>query len=77
MNYIRHSKLDKGQTLAYRLQHSKPIVHAFFIWVYEQQQRPELLPSNPLANDLAYVSEYFTYLIFFIYINFYVQNGVL
>jgi transposase len=25
--------------------------------VYEQRQRPELLPSNPLAKALAYVSE--------------------
>jgi hypothetical protein len=55
--YIRDKKLDKGQTLAYRQQHSEPIVHAFFIWVYEQRQRPELLPSNPLTKALAYVSE--------------------
>jgi transposase len=55
--HIRDSKLDKGQTLAYRQQHSEPIVHAFFIWVYEQRQRPELLPSNPLTKALAYVFE--------------------
>jgi transposase len=48
--YIRDNKLDKGQTLAYRQQHSEPIVHTFFIWVYEQRQRPELLPSNPLTK---------------------------
>jgi transposase len=53
--YIRDNKLDKGQILTYRQQHSEPIGHAFFIWVYEQRQRPELLPSNPLAKALAYV----------------------
>tara|TARA_R110000744_G_scaffold314864_1_gene421880 strand:- start:97 stop:1659 length:1563 start_codon:yes stop_codon:yes gene_type:complete len=55
--HIRDHKLDKGQSLAYRQQHSEPIVHAFFSWVYEQRQRPELLPSNPLAKALAYVFE--------------------
>jgi transposase len=53
--YIRGNKLDKGQTLIYRQQHSELIDHAFFIWVYEQRQRPELLHSNPLAKALAYV----------------------
>jgi transposase len=53
--HIRDNTLDKGEALAYRQQHSEPIVHAFFNWVYEQRQRPELLPSNPLTKALAYV----------------------
>jgi transposase len=55
--HIRDNALDKEQTLAYRKQHNELVVHAFFSWVYEQRQRLELLPSNPLAKALAYVFE--------------------
>lgn len=42
---------------AWRIQHSVPIVDAFFAWVRHQRHRPELLPSNPLTKALAYVHE--------------------
>lgn len=43
--------------LAYRQKHSEPIVQRFFGWVYEQRQRIDLLPSNPLSKALNYVTE--------------------
>jgi transposase len=55
--HIRDKKLDDNDTLHYRQQHSEPMVLAFFKWVYEQRQRIDLLPSNPLAKALAYVHE--------------------
>jgi transposase len=55
--HIRTHALDGEHALAYRQQHSEPIVTRFFTWVYEQRQRPELLPSNPLSKALAYVHE--------------------
>ena len=43
--------------LAYRQKYSEPIVQRFFNWVYEQRQRVDLLPSNPLSKALNYVTE--------------------
>ena len=43
--------------LAYRQKHCEPVVNDFFTWVYEQRQRVDLLPSNPLSKALQYVSE--------------------
>ena len=43
--------------LAYRQKHCEPVVNQFFSWVYDQSQRVDLLPSNPLSKALLYVSE--------------------
>jgi len=51
---IRDKQLTPDKALAYRAEQAQPIVEAFFAWVYEQRQRADLLPSNPLAKALAY-----------------------
>lgn len=51
---IRDKKLAPDKALATRAEQAKPIVEAFFAWVYHQRQRADLLPSNPLAKALAY-----------------------
>lgn len=49
----RHAQLtrDQGltgtQTLAYRSEHSQPVVQAFWAWCDRQCQRADLLPSTP------------------------------
>lgn len=43
--------------LAYRQKHSEPIVTEFFTWIYEQRQRTDLTPTNPLTKALNYVNE--------------------
>lgn len=54
---IRAREFEDGEVAAWRQTYSAPIVNAFFDWVAEQRQRPELLPSNPLTKALAYVAE--------------------
>ncbi len=54
---IKQHELSGDDVLAWRQTHSKPRVDAFFEWVYEQRQRPDLLPSNPFAKALAYMAE--------------------
>ena len=54
---IRDRELEPDKALAYRAEHARPLVDAFFAWVWEQRQRTELLPSNPLAKALAYAHE--------------------
>jgi transposase len=54
---IKEQRLDAEQIKQYREKHSEPKVSAFFNWVYEQRQRIDLLPSNPLSKALNYVSE--------------------
>lgn len=52
------AKFTTGEDiLAYRKKHSEPLVQRFFHWVYEQRQRIDLLPSNPLSKALNYVTE--------------------
>lgn len=55
--HIREHTLTDEQALIYRQKHSEPIVTNFFKWVFEQRQRIDLLPSNPLSKALAYVHE--------------------
>lgn len=55
--YIREHALNADDTLQYRLKHSEPIINALFNWIYEQRQRPELLPKDPLNKALAYAYE--------------------
>ncbi len=55
--YIRKNIREKSEIIAYRQKHSEPLVAAFFSWVYEQRQRSDLLPTNPLSRALHYVGE--------------------
>ncbi|WP_395338412.1 IS66 family transposase [Ningiella sp. W23] len=55
--HIRKQALNAEDTVQYRLKHSEPIITALFKWIYEQRQRPELLPKDPLTKALAYAYE--------------------
>ena len=55
--HIKDKITDPADALAYRQKHSEPIVTGFFAWIYEQRQRTDLTPTNPLAKALKYVSE--------------------
>lgn len=52
--YLREEALSGQEKLVYRIEHSLPVVEAFFGWCYEQRQRMDLLKSNPLSKALAY-----------------------
>lgn len=52
--HIRKHALNAEDTVQYRLKHSEPVINALFHWLYEQRQRPELLPKDPLSKALAY-----------------------
>ena len=51
---INEKQLQGEKKLHYRLEHAKPVVDAFFSWVYEERLKPDLLPSNPLTAALRY-----------------------
>jgi transposase len=51
---IRDRQLEGDQKLAYRTQHSEPLVRAFWGWCDNQCHRPDLLPSSLLAKALKY-----------------------
>lgn len=51
---IRERELTGERKLAYRTEHSEPIVRAFWAWCDRQCHRPDLLPSNPLAKAVKY-----------------------
>ena len=51
---IRDRKLKGEKKLAYRTQHSEPVVHSFWRWCDDQCHRSDLLPSSPLAKALKY-----------------------
>ena len=53
--YIKNQQLTGQKKLEYRCQNSLPVVDRFFGWCYEQQQRIDLVKSNPLSKALAYV----------------------
>ena len=55
--HIRKQALNAEDTVQYRLNHSEPIVTALFSWIYQQRQRIELLPKDPLSKALAYAHE--------------------
>ena len=48
---------DAPAVLDYRRAHALPAVDAFFAWVDAQCHRLNLVPSNPLAEALAYARE--------------------
>lgn len=51
---IKEHALQGDKKLSYRLAYAKPLVDAFFKWVYEQRLNPELTPSNPIMKALRY-----------------------
>lgn len=51
---IKKQGLDPPQTLAFRAEHAKPALDAFFAWCDRQCQRMELVPSDPLSKALKY-----------------------
>jgi transposase len=55
--HIRKQALAGGDKRAYRVEHARPAVEAFFKWCDEQCQRLDLLPNNPLAKALTYAMQ--------------------
>jgi transposase len=51
---IRERQLSGKEKLAYRTEHSEPVVRAFWGWCDDQCHRPDLLPSSPLSKALKY-----------------------
>jgi len=51
----REKQLNPKNKLKLRSEKSKPIADQFFAWCHEQQQRTDLVNSNPLARALNYV----------------------
>ena len=51
---IRERALEGAEKLAYRTEHSEPIMKAFWRWCDAQCHRVDLLPSNPLAKAIQY-----------------------
>jgi hypothetical protein len=51
---IVEAELEGADKLAYRVEHSKPVVEAFFDWCEDTLADQALLPSNPLTKALAY-----------------------
>ncbi|KKM65330.1 hypothetical protein LCGC14_1492380 [marine sediment metagenome] len=52
---IRTQHLTDEKKRQYRLEHSKPVVSAFFQWCRDQMESGGLLPSDPLTKALNYV----------------------
>ena len=51
---IREKRISGADKLAYRTQHSEPIVRAFWVWCDQQCHRLDLLPKDPLSKALKY-----------------------
>lgn len=51
---IRERNFGDEEKLAYRTEHSEPVVNRFWHWCDDQCHRPDLLPSNPLAKAIGY-----------------------
>lgn|SRR5512147_310068 len=54
---IRERTLEGEEKLAYRTEHSEPLVSTFWRWCEAQCLRGDLLPSNPLSKALHYARE--------------------
>lgn len=54
---IRERGLEGKQALHYRQTYSLPVVNAFFVWLHEQRQRFDLLPSDPFMVALKYAQD--------------------
>lgn len=51
---IKEQVLQDADITAYRQKHAKPIVDAFFVWVWEQRQRIDLTKTDLLSKALVY-----------------------
>jgi transposase len=54
---IRERRLEGEAKLAYRTEHTEPLVSTFWRWCEAQCLRGDLLPSNPLSKALQYARE--------------------
>jgi len=54
---IREQGLEGEAKRLYRIEHSKPLVDAFFKWVDEQQKSGLFLPKNPFSKALQYANK--------------------
>ena len=54
---IREKSLAGEEKLAYRTQHSEPIVRSFWQWCQTQCYRTDLLPKDPLSKALKYAMD--------------------
>jgi len=52
---IQEQQLTDNKKHKHRLEHSKPLVDAFYGWCDEQCQRHDLTPTHPLTKALNYV----------------------
>jgi transposase len=55
---IRDQALAGDAKLTCRAERAKPLVDAFFAWVYAQRQRIDLVDSSPLAKALKYADNH-------------------
>jgi transposase len=53
--YIKKKQLQGDKKQTWRLDHSKPLVDAFFAWCDQQLTDTTLLPDNPLIKAVGYV----------------------
>src|SRR5690606_32743687 len=51
---IKEQSLQEKQITAYRQAHAKPVVDAFFAWVWEKRQRIDLTKTDLLSTALVY-----------------------
>ena len=54
---IKKQGLSGDEKRLFRVEHSKPLVDAFFAWVEETQKDAAFLPSNLLTKALNYVKK--------------------
>jgi len=55
--HLRKHGLTGDAKRAYRVEHARPVVDAFFEWCDRQCHRIDLVPSNPLSSAIAYAKE--------------------
>lgn len=53
---IKDQELKDKEIVAYRQDHAKPVVDAFFAWVWEQRQRIDLTKTDLLSKALVYAN---------------------
>ena len=51
---IRERNLTDENKLHFRSEHTQAIVRSFWAWCYDQRQRTDFVPSDPLAKALQY-----------------------
>ncbi len=53
--HIKAKQLQGDKKQAWRMDHSQPLVDAFFVWCEQQLTDKSLLPDNPLIKAVGYV----------------------